>query len=179
MVSQSAQVATIAKVNPVHRRLADWLIARGGATKGWNKAASIEFNYTQAWISTIYHSDAFQDYYRQLADTHSTALAVGLADKINGLAGQAIDELGRRLEEAPESMLASTVIEIAELALKRTGLGPQSTLNVQQLNVVSPDVLAESRAKMRLAQTPTLDLKAEPSGETAGGALVAAPKEQP
>ena len=156
----------ILRVNPVHRQLADWLIAHGGIKKGWATRAAEHFGYTRAWLSVIYHSDAFQDYYSKLADEHASALAVGLADKVNGLAGQAIDELADRLETQGATLPVSQVIEIAELALKRTALGQQSSPSVQ-VNVVSPAILAEARKNMReVSSTAPLELKvADPASE--------------
>lgn len=140
--------AAIAKISPVHRQLAEWLIAHG-TKKGWNKKAAEHFGFSQPHISIIYHSDAFQDYYHNLATAHSNAVVVGLADKVNGLAGQAIDELAERLSS--QDLPINQVLDIAELALKRTGLGTASPNGTQvQVNVVSPDVLAEARKGMRL-----------------------------
>lgn len=160
-MSQSTRVAQIAKVNPVHQRLADWLIAFGGTKKGWGRAAAEHFGYSQPWISTIYHSDAFQDYYQQLSLTHSEALAIGLADKVNGVAGMALDEIGRRLEN-PEALPLNQVLEIADMTLKRAGF-ERGAVPAQQNNtfIVSQAELAEARAQMRGGQAKVIELKAE------------------
>ena len=146
-MSQSAQIA---KVSPVHQRLADWLVANGGAGKGWNKRAAEHFGYTQAWLSTIYHSDAFQDYFQRFSQLHSTVVAVGLGDKVSGLAGQAVDELQRRMEEQGETLPLNQVLEIAELSLKRAAPVAQPGHNqTNNILVVSKEDLEKARLNMR------------------------------
>lgn len=170
-----AKSAAIAKINPVHQQLADWLLAEGGTTRGWNRKAADKFGYTQAWISTIYHSDAFQDYYNARAAEFGKTAAAGLADKINGLAGQAIDALAERLETQGDTLPISQVIAIADLATKRAGFGdggPQAP-QIQQNFMISSEQLEAARSKMRGKQVEAvIELKPvrDPSqGSDTGG----------
>lgn len=146
-----AQSAQIAKVNPWHLRLADWLIIHGNS-KGWNARAAEEFGVTQAWISTVVHSDAFQDYYQRRNDEHSKALLSSVAEKIAGAAGQAIDLLAERLELEGKVLPYDTLLETVDVLGKRAGLGehkgaaPQTTVNVA---LVSREELEQYRARMR------------------------------
>jgi hypothetical protein len=51
-----------------HRKLGDWLMENaetygGVRKKGWLAAAAEHFNVTMKWIATVYHTDAFEDYW--------------------------------------------------------------------------------------------------------------------
>jgi hypothetical protein len=47
------------------RLLGDWLMENGGPRGSWMYAASLRFGVTEKWIATLWHSDAFQDYYQR------------------------------------------------------------------------------------------------------------------
>ncbi len=146
-----ASSASVAKVSPVHQQLADWLLLQGGMKKGWGKAAAEKFGYSQAWLSTIYHSDAFQDYYAKRAKEVGSHIAVGLADKLNGVAGQALDILAEKLETAGDTLPVSQVLDIADMTLKRAGFGESKNApqTVVQNFVVGPEQLQAARDAMR------------------------------
>lgn len=144
-----AASAQIARVSPWHQRFALWLIAHG-ETKGWNKKASQEFGVTQAWISTVYHSDAFQDYYKGLRQEHTSAIIHTLTEKLNGAAGQALDILQEKLETEGPSLPFETVLEAVDVLTKRA-VGPKapgSEVNVQ-VALVSREELEAFRDRMR------------------------------
>lgn len=157
-----ASSAEIAKVSPVHQQLADWLIADGGG-KGWNKRAAEKFGYSQSWISIIYHSDAFQDYFKKRHDEFSSAVVVGLADRLNGLAGQGLQILAEKLETQGDTIPVSQVLDITEMALKRAGFG-EAKAGPAQINnyVISPQELADARNAMRSPKAIELKSEEEP-----------------
>ena len=154
-----AASASISKVSPVHQQLADWLISNGGQTKGWNKRAAEKFGYTQAWLSIIYHSDAFQDYYKLRVKEFGDAVVLGLAEKVNGVAGQALDILAEKLETQGDTLPVSQVLDIADMTLKRAGFGEKAAAPTQINNyVVGPEQLEAARSAMRGAKQ--IELKA-------------------
>ena len=146
-----AQSAQIAKINPWHQRFADWLIVNG-ASPGWNAKAAKEFGRTAAWISTVYHSDAFQDYYANLSADYRKELHQTLSEKIAGAAGQAVDLLAARLETEGAVLPYDTLLETVDVLGKRAGLGEtrgsqaSTTVNVA---LVSREELELYRARMR------------------------------
>jgi len=159
-----AQSAFIRKVNPWHQRLADWLILNG-TTKGWNERASKEFNVTQAWISTVVHSDAFQDYYQELNGQHSQALLHSVREKALGAADQAISEIQKRLDEKGADLPYESLLQTADLMMKRTGHGdgPAQPANVQvNIGLVTREELEHHRARLR-SGPKALELKVSPA----------------
>ena len=143
-----AQSAQIAKVNPWHQRFADWLILHG-AEPGWNAKAAKEFGRTPAWISTVYHSDAFQDYYKGLRAEHTATLIHSISDKLNGAAGQALDLLQEKLELEGPSLPFDTILETVDVLTKRAiPVQSKNETNIQ-VALVSKEELQAFRDKMR------------------------------
>lgn len=147
-----AQSAQVRKLNPWHIRLADWLISNGMGP-GWNRKASAEFGVTQAWISTVYHSDAFQEYFASRNIEISSALATTVRDKMLGTASLAMDILAERVEAEGNVMPIGALLETVDVLAKRTGHGEakqgQTPQPVVQVNVVTREQLSEARALMR------------------------------
>jgi len=162
-----AQSAQIKGINPWHRNLADWLIVNGNSP-GWNKRASEYFKVSQAWISTVVHSDAFKDYYQRLASENSQTVLHSTRDKLIGTLDVAIEKVQERIEDQGSSMPLSNLLDCVEVLAKRTGHGSegassgQSTI-INNLLVVSKEELAESRARMRGASAKPLVLEASRS----------------
>lgn len=148
-----AQSAQIVSVNPWHQRFADWLILYGSAP-GWNKRAAEHFGRTPAWISTVYHSDAFQDFYKARESEHSKELLQTVQEKIAGAAGMAIDALTTRLELEKELLPYNTLLETVDVLGKRMGLGDgkQQPTVVNNIALVSREELEQYRARMRLSK---------------------------
>jgi len=163
-----AQSAQIRKVNPWHARLADWLIING-TTKGWNARAAEHFNVTQSWISTIVHSDAFQDYFQELNGQYSQALLSSVREKALGAADQAISEIQNRLDKEGKTLPYETLLETADVLMKRTGHGDGSVGPAQQIQVnvglVTREELEHHRARLRTAGGGPKLLEAGVSGE--------------
>lgn len=147
-----AQSVQIAKVNPWHQRLADWYIANPTATLAETAA---EFKKTISWISIVRNSDAFQDYFQTLSRAVSDGVAISVREKTLALADQSIDALQQQLDQAAATGVAlppATLVDIADMALKRTGHGearatPQVVNNV--IGMVTREELAQHRAVMR------------------------------
>jgi hypothetical protein len=168
-----AQSVQLLKVNHWHQRLADWLIAN--PNKKLREAAD-EFQRSQAWISAVINSDAFQDYFKRLSAQHSEALLVTIRDKSLAAADAAVGEIQRRLESSPETIPYNQLLETAEVLMKRAA--PEVSSNPGPPNVqinlgVSQQELAEARAAMRQRQAPkgTLELDAKditPPSQTGG-----------
>lgn len=147
---------TIAKVAPRHEQIINWFIANPHRT---NADCAAFFGITQAWLSTIKRSDAYQARMRACLDemaeeTRSEYLAqldLGTLGKIQVAADLAVERLTEKIEIAddPEFLLNCT-----DKLLHRMGFAPKSTpvlaapqtVNNNTLNVnVSAGDLAEAR----------------------------------
>jgi len=147
-----------------------WLLVHG-ETKGWGKQAATEFGVTQAWLSTVYHSDAFQDYYKQLREKHEGAMIQSVSEKLVGALGQSLDILQKKLELEGESLPYDTVLETVDVLAKRgvPAQRPGEQVSVA-IGLVSQEELAAFRDRMRQrrAQPEVIELQAVdvPSSDT-------------
>lgn len=141
-----AQSAQIKKVNSWHERLCDWLIANPSSP---HKEAAKEFGVTPAWISTVIHSDAFQDYYKERSAAVSDAVLHHVKDKMLGAADLATSEIQRRLE-TPQAIPMQDLLSITDVMTKRAMPAAPAPQAVQQnVFMLSKDDLAAARAAMR------------------------------
>ena len=167
-----AQSAQVAKLNPWHRTFADWLIADGG-TPGWGKRAAAHFGRTQSWISTVYHSDAFQDYYIRYAEEASASLAQSVRDKMLGITGMALDQIGEKLETQASVSSIPELLQVVDTVGKRAGFGiasqaPQAATVVNVINGVSKRDLEVARDAMRI-RAQSVELLPAPEAPNGGG----------
>lgn len=162
LVGEKKEINTIAKVSPRHEQIINWLIANPHRP---NRDCAAFFGVTQAWLSTIKRSDAFQARLNQrlnemAEDTRSEYLAqlnIGLMHKLQTAAEMAVDRLTERLENAtdPEFLLDCTdkLLHRSGFAPKSTPIAPvaqSSTTNNTTFNLmVSAGPLAEARLLMQ------------------------------
>jgi hypothetical protein len=153
-----AASAQIKKVSPWHERLADALIARPDVSMG---ELAKEFGVTPAWLSTVKNSDAFQEFFRRRSDAHSNQLLHDVRDRAIGAADQAIEEIQKRLDQNGSVMPFDSLLETADVMLKRAGFGSsglkQNQNQAPTVNVIiSREELAELRRGIREQAAPIL-----------------------
>lgn len=162
-----AQSVQIKKVNSWHQALAAWLIAN--PAKNQSEAAK-HFGVTQAWLSTVINSDAFQDYFRQLQAEHTSSLLAPVVEKVRAAADQAVSEIQARMNTDITKFSTKDLLEVSDVMLKRAGYqgagarGAASAPQVIQVFQVSRETLEESRRAMRLHKpAPPLNLSSSDS----------------
>lgn len=164
--------AQIKRVNSWHEQLAEWLILNGDGP-GWNAAAAKHFGRQAAWISTVVHSDAFQDYYQRLRADTVVPQIFSARERMLGTLDQALTMVQDKLEKDGETIPLSGLLNAVDLLAKRTGHGEANksspdTIVQNQVLIVSKDDLAESRARMRGGKvTASLPLALDASVESA------------
>lgn len=144
--------AQIKNINPWHRDLADWLIVNGNSP-GWNARAAAQFKVSQAWLSTVVHSDAFQDYYLRLRDEVTKPQLFSAKERMTGILDQTLTKIEEKLENQSDTLSLGNLLDAADILAKRTGHGEgkSSGETLVQINtqVVTREALEESRARMR------------------------------
>jgi len=149
-----------AKILWWYERLADSLIANPQLTLG---EIAAQFGCTQAWLSTIKNSDVFKEYWTRRSNEASKDLLGELRSKGMAAAEMAVDALNRRLELEADSLPIPTLLEVADISMKRFGYdsggkkGQAPTVNNFNLGVVTPTELAEARARMRALRSEVLE----------------------
>lgn len=169
----AASKPTIQKLNFNHEEIIRWLLANPGKVDGGRlKACADAFGYTQAWLSVIIHSDAFQSKWREMS-AEADALVLGdIPAKMRGAASLAIDGLAAQIETAAADQTVAPrdfLLKSSEMLLKSLGYGQGKggvVVNAPGGNVTFVDADALSRARERLTAPRTNEPKLIGSGTT-------------
>jgi len=146
-----AASAQIKKVNPWHEKLAAYMLLHGDSP-GWQARASKEFNVSQSWLSTVIHSDIFQDYYLRLREETTPPIIQDARSRMLGTLDHAITLVQQKLESDGPTLPLSNILEAVDILAKRTGHSERTTdtpIIQNQVLVVSREDLEESRKRMR------------------------------
>ncbi|HEU4854501.1 MAG TPA: hypothetical protein VFS89_04340, partial [Nitrosospira sp.] len=157
----------IKKVTFTHEALILWMLENPHRSL---RDAAAYFGYTQSWLSTIIHSDAFQEQLRKRQDELAIMTGHDIRAKLRAATDVALGGLTRSLEttEDPKFLLDAT-----DKLLHRMGYAPASARNpggpVQQTNIqnnitVSSDDLAAARALIGNQAQGILPSPATPGG---------------
>jgi DNA-binding MarR family transcriptional regulator len=152
LLGTESAALSIARVKYTHDAMIDLIIQDPGISQG--KIAK-HFGYTQAWVSRIFNSDAFQ---QRLAvrkhDLVDPSLALTLDERMKALASRSADILLEKLEQSQSPDIA---LKTLELTTKALGYGARSqNLSVQQNFIVPMPAKAESATDWIAAHSPDL-----------------------
>jgi hypothetical protein len=140
----------ISRVKYSHDALIDVIIATPGVKQG---DLAKHFGYTQAWVSRIINSDAFQLRLAQRkADVIDPSLVMSIDERLKALADRSLSKLLDKLEvsENPDFMLKT-----AELATKSLGYGARAqNVNVQQNFVVPLPQVSQNASEWAAGYRP-------------------------
>lgn len=174
-----AQSASIAKMSHRHEAILNYMLCN--PTHPMSLVAG-QFEVSQAWLSTIVHSHAFQDQLARRKDEFfEVAVLQDLGSKLGAAAHQTIDAY---LEKVP-TLSADQLISAQDKLLSRLGYGTNAkggTINADVVNIqnnhVTKDVLEEARNRIGTNQVgeasspAALQDKSTNSGTEIEGALV-------
>ena len=108
------------------------------------------FGYTQAWLSTMIHTDAFQAKLKEKQADVFSAVAADIPLRLAGLAGMAISKLEDELEKSNNGEF---ILDSFDKILHRAGYAPSKaapSMAVQNNYLtVGADALAAARESMR------------------------------
>jgi hypothetical protein len=149
----------IARVKYSHDAMIDLIISNPMASQG---EIARYFGYTQAWVSRILNSDAFN---ARLAlrkeEIVDPCLTASVEERLKGLASMSLDVLMRKLEMAPKE---ETALKALEITTKALGYGARQTnVAVQTSFVVAMPGKIQDQAAWALQH----------SGQGGGGVLPA------
>lgn len=133
----------IDRVKYTHDAMIDLIIAN---PKIKQAEIAAHFGYTQAWVSRIFNSDAFQ---ARLAvrkeDLVDPTILLTIDEKLKAIANKSLDILQEKLEVSNNPEFAKAT---AELSIKALGYGArQQNVNFQQNFVVAMPQKAASEAE--------------------------------
>lgn len=103
--------------------------------------------YSQSTISVLQRDPAFANLVA-LYQENVQAIYVDTHQRMDSLAGDAVDVLHERLREKPDEFTVPQLESLARTFLDRVGFGPSKTINQTTLSAqVTPDDLARIRAQ--------------------------------
>lgn len=169
----------IQKISHRHDAILEFMICNPTAQLG---EVARHFQVSQAWLSVIINSDVFRAKHEARGDEFFGAAIVPLREKIVGVASQAVEKLGEKLEVSSDG---DFVLAVADKLLHRLGYAPAKTpppapgaINIQQNYSVSPDVLARARASFgqpagrQIPAAPSALIGGEVEGELHGETIL-------
>jgi len=106
-----------------HEAIMEWLIANPAEKLG---TCATTFGVSQAWLSIIIHSDAFQMRYNELIEGHIDDRVMPLRDMLTGVAHKAVEKLGSAVEA---SMDPEFILTTADKTLHRLGFAPNRSVS--------------------------------------------------
>lgn len=123
----------LGRVRYTHDAMIDLIIADPGISQG---AIAKHFGYTQAWVSRVMNSDAFN---ARLAERKGElidpTIVMSMEERLRTLASKSMDVVMEKLITAPSAELGLKALEISTKAL---GYGArQQNINMQQNFVVA------------------------------------------
>lgn len=150
-----------------HEALINWLIMNPDRPM---RDAAAYFGYTQAWLSTIVHSDIFQAKLSDRQDEVFANVASDLPAKLRAATDLALSGLTEKLETTGD---AKFLLDATDKLLHRMGYAPASARNpvgVTQVNntqinntySVCADDLAQARALAKARAPAPLLIEAAP-----------------
>lgn len=154
------------RLNHRHEGILRWLLANPDKQL---QDCCAELGYTQAWLSTIIHSHAFQAELRARQLQLYGEVALEIKDKLTGAAHLALDKIIEHLPVAsPQFALdaAKETLKNLGYSAPRNGHGTNININTGPQYNVSPDELARARAIMQAKQhnaQPALEHNTEPT----------------
>lgn len=115
--TEDGQGPQIKRLTPRHYALMDYILAHPTTSMG---DIATQFGVTQAWLSTVYHSDLFQAVLNSRRSDITQCFDQTTVAKLRRIADKGLDNLTTALddEETPLSMQQS----ITEMALKGLGV---------------------------------------------------------
>lgn len=151
-----AESAQIDRVSYTHEAIADWMLSNPSKSM---KELAEHFGYTQPWISTVIHSDAFQVYFSQRRAAVNLLIHTGIATQLQNTTKKALSLLEEKLNDS-EDLDGNFILDVADKLLHRQGYAPgkisitqtNNNLNVQPAGTVDATTLSRARSMMRTIQ---------------------------
>lgn len=157
-----SQSASIKKVRAWHEELLEFILANPRAS---GAEIALYFNVTEAWVSTVKNSDAFQELWAKRRGEHFSRVSSSISDKVVALAEVTVDALTDEIEKKKRKneLEIQTLTEVSNMALKALGFGmKRESVNSPGVNVnvntgptyvVDKDTLARARdAKTKMLE---------------------------
>lgn len=150
--------APLRNISYTHEALINWMLENPDRPL---RDAAAYFGYTQAWISTVIHSDIFQAKLGARQEAVFAQIATDIPSKLRTAANIALERVTLKLEETED---AGFLLDATDKLLHRMGFAPNGsltkTINMQVSQtsntfLVSSEQLAAARALIKQPEPET------------------------
>lgn len=146
----------IARISYTHEAFINWLLENPERPL---RDAAAYFGYSQAWLSTILHSDVFQAKLSERQDAVFATVAQDIPAKLRAAADIGLEKLTFALEKTEDSEF---ILDATDKLLHRMGYAPSasrapvaaSVTNNTQINMFQVDAGQLAEARQRIAGKP-------------------------
>jgi len=111
---------SLQKLSHTHDQMINWLLLN--PEKSLRELADV-FGYSQAWVSTVIHSDIFQAALKERQIQLASLVVQGIPDKLRRVADIGVEKLTQQLEQSEDPKF---VLDATDKILHRLGYAPQS-----------------------------------------------------
>jgi len=132
----------IAKVSHKHHAIMTYMLSNPTAT---GAEIAKEFDVSQAWLSTIIHSDCFQQLMQEKQGEVFLDIMTPVSAKLERLAHLALDKM---MEEIPNTQGTDAAQSVAELALSKIGYSAVERKKVDMRHRIDRDTLQNARSRI-------------------------------
>lgn len=144
-----AESASIQKVSVTHDQIMNWLILNPGVKQ---KLCADHFGITQAWLSTVIHSDVFQAKLKERQEEIFGSITQTVPERLAALGDMVTEQLAEQLEKNQDKEFT---LNAFDKIMHRSGYAPQSTkiaapsvTNNTVIFGVDKEMLARARASI-------------------------------
>lgn len=155
----------IQKVSIKHDAILDYLLIHPAMKLG---DVAGHFGVSQAWLSVIIHSDAFQVKLAEKSGECFGTTVLPLREQLMGVAQVGVTKLGEVLENASSSTDKQFIVDTTDSILKNLGYSPKS-VNPQPSNVTQNTIFVADRATLASAREK---MRTVPTGDLIEGQVV-------
>jgi len=149
-----AESAQIQKISHKHSMIMNWMVLNPDKPL---KQCAEHFGVTQAWLSTVIHSDVFQMEFQEKLKTIHNHCAMSIPEKLRVVTDIALDKLAEKIADSEDP---EYILDAADKALHRMGYAPASArngfganqgvqVNTQNVFMLSQDDLDAARNVMK------------------------------
>jgi len=142
-------MAEIKRVTVKHEAIMDFMMMN--PTEPLGKVA-MHFGVSQPWLSTIIHSDAFQNQLKEKSAEFYTSTVMPLREQLMGVARVGVEKLGQALENASPSSDKEFISSASDLILKNLGFAPKSTPNLPTTQNVQNNIMVVDKTALEAAR---------------------------
>jgi len=118
-----AESAQIQKISHKHSMIMNWMVLN--PDKPLRQCAD-HFGVSQAWLSTVIHSDVFQAEFQEKLQNIHNHCAMSIPEKLKVVADIALDRLAEKIADSEDP---EYILDAADKALHRMGYAPASARN--------------------------------------------------